>query len=199
MLLNMERTKQKLYEDEAYVLDILSQRPGSKPLHIERNMQTAQMLGAEYFTLLEALVNQSLGLRPGMKTYIGRDMPRDLIRIVRRISYNDLTENAKYELEKIIDVIVHEKEEKFVEFINTCSSLTPRLHALETIPGIGKKLMQKIIEEREKQPFQSYEDIKNRVGIADIDKAIAKRILVELTDPNNRHWLFVRIPSQGGI
>jgi putative nucleotide binding protein len=195
----MERTKQKLYEDEAYVLDIIPQRPGGRQSHVERNMQTAQMLGAEYFTLLEALVNQSLGLKPGMKTYIGRDVPRDLIRIVRRITYNDLTENAKYELEKIIDVIVHEREAKFVEFINTCSSLTPRLHALETIPGIGKKLMQKILEEREKQPFTSYEDIKNRVGIADIDKAIAKRVLIELSDPNNRHWLFVRIPSQGPI
>lgn len=193
----MERSRQKLYEDEAYVLDILPQRPGGKQSFVERNMMIAQMLGAEYFTLLEALVNQSLGLKPGMKTYIGRDVPRDLIRIVRRITYNDLTENAKYELEKIIDNIIHEKEQKFVEFINTCSSLTPRLHALETIPGIGKKLMQKILEEREKQPFVSYEDIKNRVGIADIDKAIAKRILIELTDPNNRHWLFVRLPSQG--
>ncbi|MEM3589120.1 MAG: DUF655 domain-containing protein, partial [Nitrososphaerota archaeon] len=139
----MERTKQKLYEDEAYVLDILPQRPGAKQPFLERNMQIAQMLGSEYFTLLEALVNQSLGLKPGMKTYIGRDVPRDLIRIVRRITYNNLTENAKYELEKIIDTIVHEKEQRFVEFINTCGPLTPRLHALETIPGIGKKLMQK--------------------------------------------------------
>ncbi|MEM4206001.1 MAG: DUF655 domain-containing protein, partial [Nitrososphaerota archaeon] len=92
----MERTKQKLYEDEAYVLDILPQRPGAKQPFLERNMQIAQILGSEYFTLLEALVNQSLGLKPGMKTYIGRDVPRDLIRIVRRITYNNLTENAKY-------------------------------------------------------------------------------------------------------
>lgn len=192
----MERIKQKLYEDEAYVLDILSQRPGGKQPFLERNMQIAQMLGSEYFTLLEALVNQSLGLKPGMKTYIGRDVPRDLIRIVKRIPYNNLTENAKYELEKIIGIIVREKEQRFVEFINTCGPLTPRLHALEIIPGIGKKLMQKIIEEREKKPFVNYEDIKKRTGITDIDKSIVKRILIELTDPNNRHWLFVRLPSQ---
>ncbi len=193
----MERAKQKLYEDEAYILDIIQQRPGTKQSYFEKNMQTAQMLGSEYFTLLEALVNQSLGLKPGMKTYIGKDVPRDMIRIVKRITYKDLTENARYELEKIIDIIVHEKESKFIEFINTCSSLTPRLHALETIPGIGKKLMQKIIEERERQPFVNYEDIKNRVGIPDIEKALAKRIFIELTDPNNRHWLFVRFPTQG--
>jgi putative nucleotide binding protein len=96
----MERAKQKLYEDEAYVLDVIPQRAGIRVSHAEKNMQTAQMLGAEYFTLLEALVNQSLGLKPGMKTYIGRDVPRDLIRIVRRITYNDLTEMQNTNLKK---------------------------------------------------------------------------------------------------
>jgi len=192
----MERTRQKLYEDEAYILDIFPPKRVGRGSVIERNMNIAHMLGTSYFTLLEAAVNTSLNLKVGMRTYIGRDIPRDMIRVIRRINYNELSENAKLELEKAVETIVMENKERYVNFFNECGPLTPRLHSLEVIPGIGKKLMLKILEERERQPFNSFDDLKERVGIPDPDRAVIRRILEELSNPSNRYWLFVRAPSQ---
>lgn len=192
----MERPRQKLYEDEAYILDIFPPKRVVKGHAVEKNMNIAHMLGTSYFTLLEAAVNTGLNLKAGMRTYIGRDVPRVMIRVIRRIGYNELSENARLELEKAIETLVRESQERFVNFFNECGPLTPRLHSLEIIPGIGKKLMLKILEEREKQPFSSFEDLRNRVGIPDPDRAVIKRILEELSNPSNRYWLFARAPTQ---
>lgn len=195
----MRSAKPKLYEDEAIVLDIIPSTRLERAPHMEKGMLLAQVLGIEHFTLLEAAINQSLNPRPGMRVYIGKDVPRPLIRIVRRISYHELTENAKYELEKAVEELVKSREDRIVQFINTCGPLTPRLHALEALPGIGRKLSMRIIEERSKEPFKSFEDIEKRVGIQNIDKIIVKRILDELSNPNTKHWLFTRPPAHQGI
>ena len=56
-----------------------------------------------------------------------------------------------------------------------------RRHQIELLPGIGKKHMNEILEEREKAPFTSFKDIKERVKlIPDPEKAVIKRILQEL-------------------
>ncbi len=163
---------------------------------MERGMLLAQILGVEYFTLLEAAINNSLNPRPGMRIYIGKDVPRPLIRIIRRISYSELTENAKYELERAVETLVRQREGRIVEFINNCGPLTPRFHALEALPGIGKKLFMRIIEERGREPFKSFKDIEERVGIQNVEKIVVKRIIEELSDPNAKHWLFTRPPAQ---
>ncbi|GBC72003.1 hypothetical protein HRbin02_01792 [Candidatus Calditenuaceae archaeon HR02] len=195
----MRSAKPKLYEDEAIVLDILPSTRLERASHIEKNMLLAQVLGVEHFTLLEAAINQSLNPRPGMRIYIGKDVPRPLIRIVRRMGYHELTENAKYELERAVEELVKSREERIVQFINTCGPLTPRLHALEALPGIGRKLSMRIIEERSKEPFKSFADIEKRIGIQNVDKIIIKRIIQELSDPNTKHWLFTRPPAHQGI
>jgi putative nucleotide binding protein len=52
--------------------------------------------------------------------------------------------------------------------------------------------MQEILEEREKKPFKSFEDIKSRLSnIPDPKKAIEKRILAELLE-RQRFNLFVK-------
>lgn len=60
------------------------------------------------------------------------------------------------------------------------------------MPGIGKKHMWEIIEERQREPFKSFEDLKQRVkgGLPDPVKMIAKRIVDELQD-KDRYKLFV--------
>jgi putative nucleotide binding protein len=55
------------------------------------------------------------------------------------------------------------------------------MHALELLPGIGKKSMWQIINAREKKPFDSFKDIQDRTSVGDPIKVIAKRILDELT------------------
>jgi Predicted RNA-binding protein len=191
----MKRAPQKIYEDEAIILDIVPSARLERGQHVERGMIVAQMVGWQYFTLLEAAINQSLNPKPGLRLYIGKDVPRQLVRILRRISYQELTENAKFTLEKVVEEIVKEREAELVEFINTCGPLTPRLHALEALPGIGKKISMRLIEERSKAPFTSFKDIEERAGIQNFDKMIMKRIIEELSDPNAKYWLFTRPPS----
>jgi putative nucleotide binding protein len=55
------------------------------------------------------------------------------------------------------------------------------MHALELLPGIGKKSMWQIINARDKKPFIDFKDIETRTSIGDPVKVIAKRILDELS------------------
>ena len=91
--------------------------------------------------------------------------------------------------------IVKNNEERFVKFFNEAPPITTRFHSLELLPGLGKKTMLEILEERKKEPFKSFEDIKNRVKtIHSPEKLIAKRILEELENPNEKYRLFTRPP-----
>ncbi|HYB75840.1 MAG TPA: DUF655 domain-containing protein, partial [Nitrososphaerales archaeon] len=71
-------------------------------------------------------------------------------------------------------------EAKYVAYFNDLQPLTPRLHGLELIPGIGKTFMHQIIEMRERKPFTSFADIQERVGLREPAKMVAKRIVEEL-------------------
>ena len=42
-----------------------------------------------------------------------------------------------------------------IEFFNKAAPLTTRMHQLELLPGLGKKHMWEIIEERKDKPFES--------------------------------------------
>ncbi|HIP16145.1 MAG TPA: DUF655 domain-containing protein, partial [Methanothermococcus okinawensis] len=85
---------------------------------------------------------------------------------------------------------VKRNEKRFVDFINKCQPITTRLHTLQLLPGVGKTLMWKILEEREIKPFESFEDIEKRIH-RNLLNAIAKRIEKELKEPQ-RYYLFVK-------
>jgi len=65
------------------------------------------------------------------------------------------------------------------------------MHALELLPGIGKKSMWHIIDTREKKPFESFSDIQARAGIPDPVKTIVRRIVEEVTG-ESKYRLFIR-------
>lgn len=55
-------------------------------------------------------------------------------------------------------------------------------------------------EERKKKPFTSYEEMCERIDFLRApDKLIAKRIELELTDPNQKYRLFTRPPIAKGF
>jgi len=188
--------KQKKYEDFAYVLDLF--QPQRQPLQhsitIGKHESVAHLLGEQFFTLLEAAVNERHKPMIGIRIYIGKDIPRNILRIIRRIRYDDLTQNAKNELPSVVRTIVETDEARFIDFFNKSTPITPRMHALELIPGIGKKIAMKILEEREIQPFTSYEDLKKRIGLQDPVKALTNRIIYELMNTEERYRIFVREP-----
>ncbi|MEM0440079.1 MAG: DUF655 domain-containing protein [Candidatus Caldarchaeum sp.] len=190
--------RQKRYEDYGYVLDVFpasQQRLQGQRVLPDRNEYIVQLLGEDFFTLLEVAVNERFKPKHGTRLYIGRDVPREILRIVRRINFNDLTETAVANLEPAIYKIVEENPQRFLDFINNSTLLTPRMHALELVPGIGKKMLAKFLAEREIAKFTSFEDVKNRTGLPNPVEAIVKRIVTELKNREEKYRLFVREPS----
>ena len=100
---------------------------------------------------------------------------------------------AKAELPIAVENIIINNEERFVDFFNRAGPITPRMHALELLPGIGKRFMWQILQERERKPFESFEDLQKRIGLPNPVKLIAKRVLEELTG-EPRYRLFTRAP-----
>ena len=79
----------------------------------------------------------------------------------------------------------------FVDFFNKARPLTTRMHQLELLPGLGKKHMWQIIEERKGDPFKDFTDLKKRVKLLpDPEKVIFKRIMSEITG-KEKYQLFV--------
>ena len=186
---------EKRYEEHAYVLDFLPHgRPGIRPTGRAgyRAGALVQLLGEEFFTLLEALVKEGVVLKPHNRVYVGKQAREEITYIIGRITHDELTAAAKMELPAVISKIVHNREREFVDFFNTAHAMTPRMHALELIPGIGKKYMWQVIDERERKPFENFEDLQNRTEIPDPVKLITKRILEELAG-ESKYRLFTRL------
>ncbi len=181
---------EKRYEEHAYVLDLLPHgRAGIRPGY--RAGAVVQVVGEDFFTLLEAIVKESLILKPYDRVYVGKDRREEITYIIGRVSFDELTANAKMELPHVIEKIVLARERWFVNFFNTAQAITPRMHAMELIPGIGKKYMWQIINERERKPFISLEDLQKRTNIPDPVKLIAKRVVEELAG-DSKYRLFTR-------
>jgi len=171
----------RLYEEYAYVLDYLQhgRTSSDKPRHLA--LPTVQVVGEGYFTLLEAEVRAGLQANLHERIYIGKARREKINRIIGRIGYDDLTANAKAELLPVLEKLIMNQEQRFVNFFNNSQAITPRMHALELLPGIGKKSMWQIINARYKKPFIDFKDIETRTSIGDPVKVIAKRILDELS------------------
>ena len=129
------------------------------------------------------------------EVYIGREEREKVERIKQRISYEELTNNSVAEIEKAIEGIVSKNEKRFVDFFNTAGAITIRRHTLELLPGMGKKHLFSILEERAKKPFESFADIEKRVHLMpNVLHTIVKRIIEELMGEAEKHYLFARPP-----
>ncbi|AAT42972.1 DUF655 domain-containing protein [Picrophilus oshimae] len=180
-------------EEYAYVLDYLPQgRPD------ERNFRSQQPLilaiGEDEFKLLEIIANPNAVITIGDRIYIGKDQQKrdKIISIKRRITYKELTSAAVSELPYIIEDIIDKNPKKFIDFFNKSEPINSRLHTLELLPGLGNKSMWSILEERKKKPFESFEDISERVkSVHNPKKMIVNRILDELQNRYEKYKLFV--------
>jgi len=185
-------------ETYARVLDYLPYGYPSDHRPVYQKKPIIQSIGEEYFALLELVPKKDKILNSYDKVYIGEGGRDDIDHIKRRISYDDLTNSSQMELIGVIEEIVKEKEQEFVEFFNKSDSITSRFHHLEIIPGIGKKLMWDIIDERRRSPFKSFEDIEKRIKtLYHPEKLIAKRIEEEIKDKNIKYRTFSKGPSDG--
>jgi len=181
----------KKYEEHAYVLDELPHgRPGaSRGAYHARGV--IQIVGETYFTLLEAAPRGGIAFNICERIYVGKEGRTKVSHILGRISYDELTSAARAELPGAIEDIIRSDEGRFVDFFNVSQPVTPRMHAMELIPGIGKKLMWQVLEQREREPFKSFEDLQTRVNLPDPVKLLARRVLRELSE-DEKYLIFVR-------
>lgn len=174
-------------EEKAIVLDFL---PYGYPLE-KKMMPVAQAIGSDNFTLLELVPRRGLKFEVGEEVYIGEGKREKVQYILGRCPREKLTENAKLQLEEFIEKSVKENEKRFIDFFNNSQAINTRLHQLELLPGLGKKHTQAIIEARNERPFESFEDIRQRVhNMPDPSKVIEKRLIEELTEIK-RNNLFI--------
>jgi putative nucleotide binding protein len=172
------KDKKEIKKDEwTIVLDFLSHGHYS----MERSQPVAQVLGEDFFSLLEIIIRDGITLRAGDRVYIGDAKRKEVKYIKGRIEIKDLTVAAREELESTIDKIVRKAPQKFIDFFNNSGQITNRMHQLELLPGIGKKHLWAIIEARKEKPFSSFEDIKKRVPLLpDPEKMVVRRIMEEI-------------------
>ncbi|MFB0543973.1 MAG: DUF655 domain-containing protein [Candidatus Bathyarchaeia archaeon] len=181
----------KKYEEYAYILDYLphgrmvSQKPSF------RGEGLVQMIGETYFTLLEAIPRKGMTVQIRERVYVGKKGRVKIGHIIGRVTFDELTSAAKAELPTVLEAMIKSHEQRFIRFINESQPITPRMHALELIPGIGKKLMWQIINQREIRKFTSLEDLRERTNIPDPVKLLARRILDELSK-EEKYQLFTR-------
>lgn len=181
----------KTKEDYAIVLDFLPNGYSDDSRPMFKKTPIVQAMGKENFTLLELVPKKDVFLQPSELVYIG-DKERDKIHHINgRLALQRLTPTAKSEIEPIVKKIVSENPAKFVDFFNKAQPLSTRMHSLELLPGLGKKHMWQILEERRGEPFKDFEDLKSRVKlIPDPEKIIIKRILKEL-EREEKYYIFL--------
>ncbi len=183
-----ERHGKTIKKDEwAIVLDFLSHGHYG----MDRSQPVAHVIGDRFFSLLEVIIRDDVNLKTGERVYIG-DGKRDAVKYIRgRLELKDLTVHARDELQQVLERIVTEKPNGFLEFFNKAGHITTRMHQLELLPGIGKRHLWAILDERKNKPFESFEDLKKRVPLLpDPEKMIIRRILDELAD-KDKYRIFV--------
>jgi len=182
-------TQPRKYEEYAYVLDFVERGKSSTVRGREGIIVTG--IGEDRLTLLEILGVPDSSFEVGERIYIGKEGRTKVLSVLGKMVHGKISSTAQNELAGVVEIIVNQNEKKFLDYINNSQPLTPRIHALELIPGIGKTYMKLILEEREKKKFESFDDLQNRVGLKEPIKQICKRILEEITG-ETRMNLFVK-------
>ncbi|MFH1316036.1 MAG: DUF655 domain-containing protein [Candidatus Woesearchaeota archaeon] len=178
-------------EDTAIVLDFLPNGYPFDEMPSHKKTPIVQAIGKNHFVLLELVPKKDISLQPNEEIYIGEGKRDKIHHIIGKLIVSKLTSTARSELNYVIKKLVEDNEKKFVNFFNLSQPLTTRMHQLELLPGLGKKHMWEILDQRKEKEFDSFSDLKKRVNLMpDPEKIIIKRILKEL-DGNEKHHIFV--------
>ncbi len=125
-----------------------------------------------------------------------KGLPEKILVVPRRpLSYEELSDLAKRNLEEAVARIVRMREDLFVEFFNEAQPINIRLHSLSLLRGIGKRTLMQLLKARQKKRFTSFEDVK-KVIKSDPVEALAEKILEEIRG-EAKYYLFVRPRKPG--
>ena len=179
ILLDRGYTQPRKYEEYAYVLDFNSK---GRALTVRgRDGIIITAIGEDRLTLLEILGSEDSVFDVGEKIYIGKEGRTKVQSVLGKLDYEQISSSAQSELSTVVQSIVENNEQRFVDYVNNAQPLTPRKHSLELLPGIGKTYLKVIIEQINKQKFTDYKDLEERAGLKEPVQHISKRIMEEIT------------------
>jgi len=148
------------------------------------------VLDHEAFRLYEFIADSDANVSIGDRIDITGE---EFITRYSEIEYDDLPGGAQSELEYVIEDLIEEQERRFVDFYNDAQPITLRLHQLNLLPGIGKKLRNNILDERKRKPFESFEELEERIGgLHNPREVLAERILEEIREEDLKYRIFAR-------
>ena len=182
-------TQPRKYEEHAYVLDFVER--GKSTTVRGREGIIIVGLGEDRLTLLEILGVPDSTFEVGERIFIGKEGRTKVLSVLGKMDYSRISTSAQSEMPSVVEKIISQNEKRFIQYLNNAQPLTPRIHALELIPGIGKTYMKVMLDEREKTPFTDFNDLQNRVGLKEPIKQLTKRIVEEITG-ETRMNLFVK-------
>ncbi|MFC6904277.1 DUF655 domain-containing protein [Halalkalicoccus tibetensis] len=178
-------------EEDAIVLDYLPHGRADDDRPSYQKPPLAFALDSDQFSLHELTLDDDADVKIG--DWLDLSEPPEGVERVRDVEYGDLSSGARSEIEYVIEDLIEEEEDRFVSFYNDAQPITLRLHQLNLLPGIGKKLRNSILDERKRKPFESFEELDDRVtGLHDPKGVLADRILEELREDELKYRLFVR-------
>jgi putative nucleotide binding protein len=158
----------------------------------------AYALGESDFRLFELTLSDDADVSIGDRVVISPAERREHVDRFRTVEYEDLSNGARSELEYVVEDVVEANERRFVDFYNDAQPITLRLHQLNLLPGIGKKLRNNVLDQRKRGPFESFEDLSERVsGLHRPKEVLVERIMDEIRDEDLKYKAFVGTEARG--
>ncbi|MFC7046211.1 DUF655 domain-containing protein [Halobacteriaceae archaeon GCM10025711] len=186
----MSEDDSEVGQEFAVILDYLPYGRSDDDRPQYQKSPVAFVIGESDFKLYELALEKESGLN--IEDRVAIDPPDDRIEDRHPVSFDDLSSSSRSELEPVVENIVDRDEERFVDFYNEAQPITLRLHQLNLLPGIGKKLRNNILEERKRGPFESFEEMEQRVsGLHRPREILIERIIEEIRDEDLKYRRFV--------
>jgi putative nucleotide binding protein len=175
----------------AVVLDYLAHGKSGDDRPRYEKESIAYLLDEESFTLYEAILEEDASVSIGDRFPLHDS--EDRFSRISEVDYEELSGGASSELEYVVEDLVTENEQRFVDFFNEAQPITLRLHQLNLLPGIGKKLRNTILDERKRKPFERFEDLEDRVdGFHNPEDVLVERIMEEIREEDLKYRTFAR-------
>ena len=176
---------------EIIILDILLHGHPEEDKPSWSKTPLAQVITFPDFVLYEVKINRDSNIKVQEKNTYEEFVRQNKLRdVLKKIDYNDLTNTSKALIQPILEQEVMNYEEEFINFFNNSTAITPRMHALKLLPGVGQKHMWEILDARNRQKFTTFQDISDRTSISHPAKLIAQRIIKELEREGVKYYLF---------
>ncbi len=168
-------------------------RKGGEVIRV-RDGLIGDVVGEEHFKLLRVQLANDVVINGLDRVSLETGLRRKVVRILTTIKYDELLDESMEMLENAVKKIVLMREPEWVEFLNKAGLLTHKVHTLELLPGISRKKVALILEERDSRPFTSFKDFKERVGVDPLE-SISKKIVEEMRGEAKKYIFLGAQPS----